>query len=226
MKVAFAVDDYVESGIENFTFTYVEMPVSQAGQGIPAARVRMTAGGRTQEQWVRLSVTPDFKNDPSSIRTFDLSDRHRYAVSYDVGRDDLPFRLKLVDFRRRFDPGTEQASSYESDVLLYDEEAGIDGEKRTISMNEPLTHRGYTFYQSSFQPPEGGEGEFVSVFQVRYDPTWYVIYLGCLMVVIGTFLQFYMRAGVFTDGGKSPERPPQGRARDAPGARCRRAALS
>ncbi len=27
-------------------------------------------------------------------------------------------------------------------------------------------------------------------------------YLGCLMVVLGAFVQFYMRAGLFTDGGK------------------------
>ena len=34
------------------------------------------------------------------------------------------------------------------------------------------------------------------------------------MIVIGTFLQFYMRAGVFTDGGKGRKPKPAGGSRD------------
>jgi hypothetical protein len=76
-----------------------------------------------------------------------------------------------------------------------------------IYMNNPLTHRGWTFYQSSFfkvSDPETGRrnGAYASVFQVHYDPAWKIVYTGCLVVVIGIFLQFYMRAGLFSDGGK------------------------
>jgi hypothetical protein len=177
------------------------MPVNQAGQGTPAARVKLTHRGASEERWVLLSTTPTLAPNSRAIETFNLRGQ-TYNVSYDVDRGELPFTLRLVDFRRRFDPGTRQPSHYESDVLLYDEEQGIEGEKVTISMNEPLSHRGYTFYQSSFNPPSNSSGEFVSVFQVRYDPTWQIIYIGCLLVVIGTFLQFYMRAGLFTDGGR------------------------
>ena len=28
-----------------------------------------------------------------------------------------------------------------------------------------------------------------------------MIYAGCIIVVLGAFVQFYMRAGIFTDGG-------------------------
>ena len=77
----------------------------------------------------------------------------------------------------------------------------------TISMNEPMTHRGYTFYQMRYSPivdPRTNQrtGQFQSVFQVGSNPGRPIIYTGCLLVVMGAFVQFYMRAGLFTDGGK------------------------
>jgi hypothetical protein len=75
-----------------------------------------------------------------------------------------------------------------------------------ITMNNPMVRDNWTFYQSSFAPMkfQNGElrGDFMSFLTARYDPAWPVVYGGCLLVVIGTFVQFYMRAGVFTDGGK------------------------
>ena len=74
-------------------------------------------------------------------------------------------------------------------------------------MNNPLDHRGFTFYQSNYirvRDPHTGNftGQFESIFQVATNPGRPIIYAGCALVVLGTFLQFYMRAGVFTDGGK------------------------
>ena len=74
-------------------------------------------------------------------------------------------------------------------------------------MNDPMTHRGFTFYQSRYsavQDPQTGQptGQFQSVLQVGTDPGRPVKYAGCLVIVLGIFVQFYMRAGVFSDGGK------------------------
>jgi len=92
-------------------------------------------------------------------------------------------------------------------VRLTDEKSGIHDEPHTISMNEPLTHREFTFYQSSYnrhRDPRTMEedGQFQSVFQVATDPGRRVKYAGCVLVVLGAFVQFYMRAGLFSDGGK------------------------
>ncbi len=130
-----------------------------------------------------------------------------YEISYDVDRRPLGFELRLDDFDTGFEPGTEQATHYESKVSLTDKSAGIKDQPYLIYMNHPLDYRGYTFYQSSFireSDPHTGQftGEFQSVFQVASNPGRPVIYLGCVLVVVGTFLQFYMRAGIFTDGGK------------------------
>lgn len=81
-----------------------------------------------------------------------------------------------------------------------------------ITMNNPMIRDSWTFYQSSYQPRrfQNGDltGDFISFLSVRYDPAWPVVYGGCLLIVIGAFVQFYMRAGVFSDGGK------KGRQRD------------
>ena len=44
-------------------------------------------------------------------------------------------------------PGTNIAKSYSSDIYLKENDIS---RKVLIQMNEPLRHRGYTFYQASF----------------------------------------------------------------------------
>jgi hypothetical protein len=90
-----------------------------------------------------------------------------------------------------------------------------------ITMNRPLSREHWTFYQSEYEPivDEHREmtGSFRSILTVRHDPAWSVVYGGCLLVVVGTFLQFYMRAGVFSDGGKKERQRAEARARRAAG---------
>ena len=74
----------------------------------------------------------------------------------------------------------------------------------TITMNQPLTHRKLTFYQSSFHPTE--TGDFASIFQVGHDAGRPLKYLGSLLIVFGAFLQFYMKAGLFSGAGKSDDK--------------------
>ena len=59
----------------------------------------------------------------------------------------LPFALELIDFKKVLHPGTNVAKSYSSEINLI--EADIP-RKILIEMNEPLRHRGFTFYQASF----------------------------------------------------------------------------
>ena len=59
----------------------------------------------------------------------------------------LPFELELIDFEKIMQPGTNIAKSYSSLINLVED--GVS-RKILISMNEPLRHRGYTFYQAAF----------------------------------------------------------------------------
>jgi hypothetical protein len=201
MTLTFRVDEFLKSGREKFTYVPIELPKGQMGNGIPAAEIELIIDGEPQEFWVRPSG--DFRPD---LKTVNFK-RKAYRVSYDFDRRPLDFSLRLEDFKVGFDPGTQQPSTFESKVLLTDEGRQIQNEPHTIWMNHPLVHEGLTFYQSSYnreQDPHTGQetGRFMSVFQVRKDPAWPIVYLGCLLVVLGIFAQFYMRAGIFTDGGK------------------------
>jgi cytochrome c biogenesis protein ResB len=96
----------------------------------------------------------------------------------------------LQKFTIGTDPGTTKAASYASDVRLKLGPNEISKDTYHISMNEPLKHGGYTFYQASYQMEQGKPP--VSVFSVNYDPGRSVKYLGSLLIVIGVMLMFYL----------------------------------
>ncbi len=209
MSLAFEVEDFLPAGVESTVYEPIVLPPGQMGNGIPASLVEMTVSDpddhskeATKEFYIRRSATLD-----PAWQTVTFPNGKVYQIAYDADRRPLGFELKMVDFQRGFDPGTEKASRFSSDVLLTDKAEGIENQKIHISMNEPLTHRGYTFYQSSFirerVPGSDREtGRVQSVLQVGLNPGRRVMYLGCALIVLGAFLQFYMRAGVFSDGGR------------------------
>jgi len=202
MKIGFRVEDYLTAGAEKRVFKPLSLPKNQMEQAIPACLVELTAGDQSKEVWIQRSE----ELDAPKFRPVAFGDR-LYEISYDVDRRPLGFELKLDDFEVGFEPGTEQATKFVSKVRLDDPATGVRDKPYTISMNEPLTHRGYSFYQMRYSPivdPRTNQrtGQFQSVFQVGSNPGRPIIYVGCLLVVLGAFVQFYMRAGLFTDGGK------------------------
>lgn len=108
-----------------------------------------------------------------------------YYVQYTKREVDFGFELKLRDFHIGYDEGTNKPASYASDVEF-------DGTKQTISMNEPLHHNGYTFYQSSYESDADGTPKY-SVLSVNLDPGRRIKYLGSLMIVFGIISMFYFK---------------------------------
>jgi hypothetical protein len=201
MTMKFSVEEFLQHGKEEQIAEPLVMPVNKKDEGIPAALVELTVHGVTKEAWLRKSHTLD-----PAYSTVTFPDGV-YELSLDSDRLDLGFSLKLEDFDVGFDPGTQQASSFRSEVKLTDEAQGIKDKPVSIFMNNTLDHRGWRFFQSSYQrheDPRTGRptGQFISVFQVARNPARELIYFGCMIVVLGAFVQFYMRAGIFTDGGK------------------------
>jgi ABC-type transport system involved in cytochrome c biogenesis permease subunit len=95
-----------------------------------------------------------------------------------------PFTLHLIEFRFDRYVGTNTPKNYSSQLRLVDPEKGQDREV-LIKMNDPLRHRGETFYQSSFTPDEK-----TTILQVVRNPGWMLPYISCAMVVIGMLLHF------------------------------------
>ena len=122
-----------------------------------------------------------------------------------------------------FEPGTEQPTHYVSQVRLTDPSAGIK-EQAAHDLDEqpprpPRVHVLSVELHPGARPTHGRVHRAVSVdlpggHQSRPARSFTPV---AVLVVFGTFLQFYMRAGVFTDGGKKErERAPWRKSKPRP----------
>ncbi len=137
-------------------------------------------GDRVEEAWLALrqAVALPLGEDSPTVE-------YRPAVR------ELPFTVRLEDFRKIDYPGTQMAAGFESDVELTDPERGVTLKKK-ISMNNPLKHRGFSLFQSSYIQ---GERE-ATVLSVRKDPGTPLVYAGFLIVLSGVILLFTSRSRV------------------------------
>ena len=118
-------------------------------------------------------------------------------LSYGSKNIVLPFEIKLKDFQLERYPGSNSPSSYASEVILIDEEENINMPYR-IYMNHVLNHRGYRFFQSSYDPDERG-----TILSVNHD-AWgtAVTYVGYFLMSLGMFLSIFNRYTRFSFLGK------------------------
>ena len=97
----------------------------------------------------------------------------------------LPFSVTLLRFNNESYPGSRMAATYESTVRIDDPELGSF--ETLVSMNQPLHHRGYIFFQSSFV-----EGRpMISIFSVARAPGLPLVYLGTALIGAGIIWMFY-----------------------------------
>ena len=107
-------------------------------------------------------------------------DHFNISLSYGSKVIRLPFSLYLNDFILERYPGSNSPSAYRSEIVLIDREQGLE-ENRSIFMNNILEHRGYRFYQSSYDPDEGG-----TILSVNKDLTGTIItYIGYFLLCLG-----------------------------------------
>ena len=101
-------------------------------------------------------------------------------------RTTIPFKIELVDFEEVLHPGTEIAKSYSSEVILNTGELNRDV---VISMNEPLRHREYTFFQSAFNRADNAEYSTLAVVKNygRLFP-----YIASIVMCVGLLLHLIM----------------------------------
>ncbi|NGY38835.1 cytochrome c biogenesis protein CcsA [Flavobacterium sp. XN-5] len=141
--------------------------------------LKLTADGEEKE--VTILGSKGRIGEPKTIKIGKMD----YTFFYGSKAYVLPFKIKLNDFIAERYPGTEKSySSFESKVTVEDEKP-FDAR---IYMNNILDHKGYRFFQSSFDPDEKG-----TVLSVNHD------YWGSLITYIGYFLLYFaMMAIMFT----------------------------
>ena len=115
-----------------------------------------------------------------------------YDVSLRFRQTQRPFSLTLKKFTFDRYPGTDTPLNFASLVHLHDSERGDDREV-LIRMNEPLRHRGETFYQADWNK----ETERGTVLQVVRNPAWQLPYWSCAIVTFGLLYHFLFSLTAF-----------------------------
>ena len=168
MDLRFRLLEFFPKAKREFVFESQSRPSDRT---VKALRVEY----RGEEVWVGQN---------SYVRFFKKDKLH--VLAYVNKTQFLGFDLKLLDFRMTKYQASEKAKTYESQVRIGDQEL-------LISMNEPLKHKGWIFYQSSFEPDEAGGDPVVSILSVNRDPGRPLKYIGSALIVFGVILLFYSR---------------------------------
>ena len=101
---------------------------------------------------------------------------------------DLPFTIQLDRFVHKRYAGTGMAKEFSS--FITKTEDGSE-QKHHITMNAPLRHEGYTFYQSGWGPQDAPEGaKLFSTFSVVQNPSDQVPLIACIIISIGLLLHY------------------------------------
>jgi len=166
-------------------------PVEKKGLRIPRELQKKMVAGRGRR--VELSFAPE---------------------SFDIG-----YAVFVHKAWRKLDPGTRQPSFYGSEVDLVPSEARSSSagsrdkrlpqyENLLVTLNAPLdfadpafSGRSYRMFQSRmdglYNPEEfdrkPGESVYLSGFKLNYDPGRGLTYVGCLLIVAGIFVAYFVR---------------------------------
>ncbi|HEX2395159.1 MAG TPA: cytochrome c biogenesis protein ResB, partial [Bacteroidales bacterium] len=151
-----------------------------------AVLIRISSGNGSRT--LRYFAYENALNEPVNIVLNDVS----IDISYGSKMVPVPFELMLTEFLLERYPGSNSPSSFESKIILTDHSAGIR-ENRRVYMNNVLKHKGYRFYQSSYDTDEKG-----TVFSVNRDYAGtFITYAGYLLLAAGIVFSLMNRNSRF-----------------------------
>ena len=191
-----------ENGEEFWIPCFSFNPVEEKELAIPEELLRRSVAGRGRR--VELSFVPE---------------------SFHIG-----YSVDLHKAWRKLDPGTRQPSFYGSEIDLVPSRAVKSAsagslapappkyENLLVTLNAPLDFadpafpgRSYRMFQSTMPGPfspekyglKPGEPVYLSGFRLNYDPGRGLTYVGCLLIVAGIFVAYFVR---FAGPGRNPLR--------------------
>jgi cytochrome c-type biogenesis protein CcsB len=179
--ISFVVPDPLTKGRYGIVKSDPETPSHQ-----DALFVDVTSKGETKT--VELLGGRGTAPNPKEVEVGGL----KVYLSYGSEKIDLPFSITLNKFIAEKYPGTEKGySSFKSKVTVIEENGEhFDAE---IFMNNVLDYDGYRFFQSGFDPDEGG-----TILSVNHDwwGTWityiayFFLYIGMLAILFSKHSRF------------------------------------
>ena len=103
----------------------------------------------------------------------------------------LPFRIALDNFEVEYYEGTDAPKDYVSHLLITDAQGNTT--VGTVAMNKILKHKGYRFYQTSYDADGRG-----SILSISHDPYGIAItYAGYLLLLVSMVGFFFERKSGF-----------------------------
>ncbi|MDY8138384.1 cytochrome c biogenesis protein CcsA [Aquimarina sp. 2201CG5-10] len=178
----FVIPDPVTTG----KYDVVPIEIKDKGQQ-DALIFNVSTGNESKE--VKLLGGKGYNNNMTKIELGGLD----MYFAYGSKELELPFALKLNDFIAEKYPGTQNVyKSFKSKVDIVDNNMSRPYE---IYMNHVLDHKGYRFFQASFDQDEKG-----TVLSVNHDRwgTW-ITYAGYMLLYLGLMLILFIRGSRFKD---------------------------
>lgn len=167
---------------ERATTKWIATPQATHSSGKDIFVFSVTANGVTTKANVISRI-----NQPGTETAVDMNGTSLY-LSYGKILITLPFSIRLEDFQMERYPGSNSPSSFASEVTLIDEENNVE-EPFEIYMNKILKHKGFRFYQSSYDPDEAG-----TILSVNHDFIGtFITYTGYFILVFGILWSIFNR---------------------------------
>ena len=166
---------------------------------LPAIKggMNLVSGDKDEHPGDMLEVEVVTKNTKQNIKLFGnalsmsapkvfTQDGLNFRLHYGSKQFQIPFSIKLRDFQLERYPGSMSPKSYASEITVVD---GDDVFDFRIFMNHVLDHKGYRFFQSSYNDQGEVEQTFLSV---NYDQvgTW-TSYVGYFLLFMGLILTLF-----------------------------------
>ena len=117
-----------------------------------------------------------------------------FRLSYGSKQLQLPFSLKLRDFQLERYPGSMSPKSYASEITVFDNGENFDFR---IFMNNVLDHKGFRFFQSSYNDKGAVEESHLSVNHDKVG-TW-TTYIGYFLLFAGLIMILLSKTSHFAD---------------------------
>jgi cytochrome c-type biogenesis protein CcsB len=180
---SFVVGEFIPKGTVNVESGNPKIK-NESAMGL---NLSVSVNGKTQQ-----TMVTGRKGDEGEAKVLDFGNV-KIAVSYGAKIETVPFSIMCKDFILEKYPGTENPSSYASEVKLIDPQNAVNRDQR-IFMNNILEYDGYRFFQSSFDQDELG-----TYLSVNHD-FWgsLVSYIGYALLTIGLIMTFFAKKSRFS----------------------------
>ncbi len=182
-QAGFVVGDFKPAAVVNVAAGDPKMK----NESLAALKINISHNGQAQE--LLVTGRKGMEGKPATIPFGDS----QMSVSYGAKVIPVPFQIQLRDFIMDKYPGTNNPSSYASEVTVIDPSNGVNMPFR-IYMNNILDYGGYRFFQSSFDQDEAG-----TYLSVNHDfwGTW-VSYIGYILLTVGMAMTFFSKNSRFS----------------------------